>query len=103
MTIEEAAESNRWKVIKPLMALAAHFDADEMGDFQRDLEGIYDAGHAHAIEKVRGLVDKLEEIAQFTISNVDLTVPGQFTEFGTRPTVEACIARAALKEFRGEK
>lgn len=53
--VEEAAEPNRWKVIKPLMALVAHFDADEMGDFQRDLEGIYDAGHAHAMEKVRGL------------------------------------------------
>ncbi len=46
----------RWESIKPTMKMVSHMDADEQGDFQRDLERIFDAGRASASTDDRALM-----------------------------------------------
>lgn len=52
--IGEFDEKALWPFIKPFMQIARNLDADEQGDFQRELESIAKWQHAEIIKLLRG-------------------------------------------------
>ncbi|HEX8608950.1 MAG TPA: hypothetical protein VF679_09970 [Pedobacter sp.] len=54
-------EKLRYEAIKPYMYHVKQWDADDIGDFQRELEAIYDAGYAAAAARIEVLESCLEE------------------------------------------